>query len=85
MNSISIMISIMPDLRSLSHTLIREHPEGLESTGFRLEFIPIKIGAGKTILTGGGPMVKKINAFVLIFLWLEECVNKNRSEHSIWE
>ena len=32
----------MPDL-------IR-HPEGLERTGFRLEFIPIKIGAGMTIL-----------------------------------
>jgi hypothetical protein len=30
----------MPDL-------IR-HPEGLESTGFRLEFIPMKIGAGMT-------------------------------------
>jgi hypothetical protein len=59
MNSISIMISIMPDLRSLSHTLIREHPEGLESTGFRLEFIPIKIGAGKTILTGGGAYGQK--------------------------
>jgi len=32
----------MPDL-------IR-HPEGLERTGFRLEFIPMKIGAGMTIL-----------------------------------
>jgi len=32
----------MPDL-------IR-HPEGLERTGFRLEFIPIKIGTGMTIL-----------------------------------
>jgi hypothetical protein len=30
----------MPDL-------IR-HPEGLEKTGFRLEFIPKKIGAGMT-------------------------------------
>ncbi len=30
----------MPDL-------IR-HPEGFESTGFRLEFIPMKIGAGMT-------------------------------------
>jgi len=30
----------MPDL-------IR-HPEGLEKTGFRLEFIPMKIGAGMT-------------------------------------
>jgi len=30
----------MPDL-------IR-HPEGLERTGFRLEFIPMKIGAGMT-------------------------------------
>jgi hypothetical protein len=28
--------------------LIRRHPEGLESTGFRLEFIPTKIGAGMT-------------------------------------
>jgi len=27
--------------------LIR-HPEGLERTGFRLEFIPMKIGAGMT-------------------------------------
>jgi len=35
----------MPDL-------IR-HPEGLESTGFRLEFIPMKIGAGMTILIEG--------------------------------
>ena len=33
----------MPDL-------IR-HPEGLKRTGFRLEFIPMKIGAGMTILT----------------------------------
>jgi hypothetical protein len=32
----------MPDL-------IR-HPEGLERAGFRLEFIPMKIGAGMTIL-----------------------------------
>jgi hypothetical protein len=32
----------MPDL-------IR-HPEGFEMTGFRLEFIPMKIGAGMTIL-----------------------------------
>jgi len=32
----------MPDL-------IR-HPGGLERTGFRLEFIPMKIGAGMTIL-----------------------------------
>jgi hypothetical protein len=32
----------MPDL-------IR-HPEALEKTGFRLEFIPMKIGAGMTIL-----------------------------------
>ena len=35
----------MPDL-------IR-HPEGLGSTGFRLEFIPMKIGAGMTILIEG--------------------------------
>ena len=33
----------MPDL-------IR-HPEGLERTGFRLEFIPVKTGAGMTILS----------------------------------
>ena len=32
----------MPDL-------IR-HPEGLERTGFRLEFIPMKIGAGMRVL-----------------------------------
>jgi len=32
----------MPDL-------IR-HPERLEKTGFRLEFIPMKIGAGMTTL-----------------------------------
>ena len=38
----------MPDLGSLSRTLIREHPETLENTGFRLEFIPMKIGAGMT-------------------------------------
>jgi large conductance mechanosensitive channel len=35
----------MPDL-------IR-HPEGLEGTGFRLEFIPMKIEAGMTILIEG--------------------------------
>jgi hypothetical protein len=35
----------MPDL-------IR-HPESFESTGFRLEFIPMKIGAGMTILIEG--------------------------------
>ena len=35
----------MPDL-------IR-HPECLESTGFRLEFIPMEIGAGMTILIEG--------------------------------
>jgi hypothetical protein len=29
--------------------LIR-HPEGLERTGFRLEFIPMKIWTGMTIL-----------------------------------
>jgi hypothetical protein len=40
----------MPDLRSLPRTLIRGHPETLEKTGFRLEFIPMKIGAGMTIL-----------------------------------
>jgi hypothetical protein len=34
----------MPDL-------IR-HPGGLERTGFRLEFIPMKFGAGMTILIG---------------------------------
>ena len=38
----------MPDLRNLPRTLIRGHPEGLESPGFRLEFIPMKIGAGMT-------------------------------------
>ena len=38
----------MPDLRSLPRTLIRRHPEGFESTGFWLEFIPMKIGAGMT-------------------------------------
>jgi hypothetical protein len=32
--------SVMPDW-------IR-HPEGLESVGFRVEFIPMKIGAGMT-------------------------------------
>jgi|GEM_PF-2914684 len=37
--------SVMPDL-------IR-HPEGLEKTGFRLEFIPMEIGAGMTILIEG--------------------------------
>jgi len=48
----------MPGLRSLplacpvldTGYLIRGHPEGLERTGFRLEFIPMKIGAGMTIL-----------------------------------
>jgi hypothetical protein len=30
--------------------MIRGHPEGFESTGFRLEFIPMKIGTGMTIL-----------------------------------
>jgi len=38
----------MPDLRSLPRTLIRGHPETNEKTGFRLEFIPMKIGAGMT-------------------------------------
>ena len=33
--------------------LIRGFPEALEKTGFRLEFIPMKIGAGMTILTEG--------------------------------
>jgi hypothetical protein len=28
--------------------LIRGHPESSENTGFRLEFIPMKIGAGMT-------------------------------------
>ena len=36
----------MPDL-------IR-HPEGLERTGFRLEFIPMEIGAGMTVLIEDG-------------------------------
>jgi hypothetical protein len=45
--------SVMPDLRSLPRTLIRGHPEDLERTGFRLEFIPMKIGAGMTILIEG--------------------------------
>jgi len=40
-------------LRSLPRTLIRGHPESPARTGFRLEFIPMKIGAGMTILTEG--------------------------------
>ena len=36
----------MPDL-------IR-HPEGLERTGFRLEFIPVETGAGMTLLIEDG-------------------------------
>jgi hypothetical protein len=45
----------MPDL-------IRR-PEGLESSGFRLEFIPMKIGAGmttfmKTVVYGQTLMIK---------------------------
>jgi hypothetical protein len=56
----------MPDLRSLSRTLIREHPDIVPTKvgnhfkdlipvftgnpGFRLEFIPMKIGAGMTML-----------------------------------
>jgi len=40
----------MPDLRSLPRTPIRGHPETLENTGFRLEFIPKEIGAGMTPL-----------------------------------
>jgi hypothetical protein len=56
----------MPDLRSLPHTPIRGHPDVVPtkvgnhlkdwvpvftgSPGFRLEFIPMKIGAGMTIL-----------------------------------
>jgi len=31
---------VMPDLRSLPRTLIREHPEGIEKTGFRLKDLP---------------------------------------------
>jgi hypothetical protein len=38
----------MPDLRSLPRKLIRGHLETLENTGFRLEFIPMKIGTGMT-------------------------------------
>jgi hypothetical protein len=38
----------MPDMRSLPRTLIRGHLETLEKIGFRLEFIPMKIGAGMT-------------------------------------
>jgi hypothetical protein len=29
------------------------HPEALDKTGFRLEFIPMKIGAGMTIVYEG--------------------------------
>ncbi len=39
---------VMPDL-------IR-HPEGIEKTGFRLEFIPIKIGAGMTTFLQTGSL-----------------------------
>jgi len=37
-------------LRSLPRTLIRGHPETFEKTRFRLEFIPMIIGAGMTPL-----------------------------------
>jgi hypothetical protein len=39
------MLFVMPDLIL--------HPEGLEFTGFRLKFIPMKIGAGMTIMIEG--------------------------------
>jgi hypothetical protein len=42
--------SVMPDLRSLPRASIRGHPDTPEKTGFRLEFIPMKIGAGMTFL-----------------------------------
>ena len=45
-----VAFRVMPDLRSLPRTLIRGHPGVLKNTGFRLEFIPMKIGAGMTIL-----------------------------------
>jgi hypothetical protein len=41
----------MPDLRSQPRTLIRAHP--VFSTGLPLEFIPMKMGAGMTILIEG--------------------------------
>ena len=40
--------SVMPDLMSLPRTPIRGHPETHENSGFRLEFIPMEIGAGMT-------------------------------------
>jgi len=47
-------LSVMPDLRSLPRTLIRGHPERIEKTGFRLEFIPMEIGAGMTSFSKSG-------------------------------
>ncbi len=38
----------MPDLKSLPRALIGGHPGTFEKTGFRLEFIAMKIGAGMT-------------------------------------
>jgi len=32
--------TVMPDLRSLSRIAMRGHPELIETTGFRLQFIP---------------------------------------------
>jgi hypothetical protein len=40
--------SVTPGLEELAPYLIRGHPETHENTGFRLEFIPMKIGAGMT-------------------------------------
>ena len=38
----------MPDLSLRLDSIEIRHPEGFEKTGFRLEFTPVKTGAGKT-------------------------------------
>ena len=74
----------MPDLRSLSRTLIRGHPEGLESTGFRLQFIPMKIGAGMTTfmktVVYGQTLIKK-NKRGINFLLFKDKNKKEKIYH----
>jgi len=43
----------MPELSLRLDSIEIRHPEVLEKTGFRQEFIPMKIGAGTTILIKG--------------------------------